>query len=66
MINNEVIANKNEPNESGRATWFVIAWFHLGGGQKKLAELNACLVKKAAVLTIHTEEHEISVATPVN
>ena len=66
MLNSEVIANKNKPTESGRASWFVSAWFHLGGGQKNLAELNVCSVKKAAALTIHMDEPEIPVATPVN
>ena len=66
MLNSEVMADKNKPTELGRASWFVNAWFHLGGGQKKLAELNVCLLKKAAALTIHMEEPEIPVATPVN
>ena len=61
-----MIANKNKPTESGRASWFVNTWFHLGGGQKKLAELNVCSVKKAAALTIYTEEYEIPVTTHVN
>ena len=61
-----VIVDKNKPTESGRISWFVNAWFHLGSGQKKLAELNVCSVEKAAALTIHTEEPEIPVTTPVN
>ena len=61
-----VITNVNKPTATGRASWFVRAWFHLGGGQTDLHELSVSSVKKAAAPVIHEEEHEIPDAIPID
>ena len=42
-LDDEVLSNLNKPTETGRASWCVRAFFILGRGQTKLAELkNFC------------------------
>ena len=40
MLNGEVVNTRNKCTETGRASWFVRARYHLGEGQTKLAEIN--------------------------
>ena len=47
-----VITNVNKPTDTGRASWFVRVWFHLGGGQTKLHKLSVRSVKKSAAPVI--------------
>ena len=61
-----VITNVNKPTATGRASWFVRVWFHLGGGQTKLHELSIRSVKKAVAPVIREEEHEIPDAVPID
>ena len=42
-----VVTNVNIPTSTGRASWFVWVWFHLGGGHTKL--LHATLDRKSVV-----------------
>ena len=50
-----VITNVNITTATGRASWFVLARFHLGGGQTKLHKLSVRSVKKSAAPVIHEE-----------
>ena len=50
-----VVTNVNIPTSTGRASWFVRVWFHLGGGQTKLHELSFRSEKKAPTSVIHEE-----------
>ena len=50
-----VITNVNKPTATGRASWFVRVWFHLGDGQTKLHELSVRSVNKAAASVIREE-----------
>ena len=67
-----VVKNVNIPTSTGRASWFVWVWLHLGGGHTKLHELSVRSVKKAPTPLIHeeeqeiTEEHEIPDAVPID
>ena len=54
-----VVTNFNIPASTGRASWFVRVWFHLGGGHTKLHELSDWSVKKAPTPVIHEEDQEI-------
>ena len=54
-----VVTNVNIPTSTGRASWFVRVWFHLGGGHTKLHELSVRSVKKEPTLIIHEEEQEV-------
>ena len=66
------LTNVNIPTSTGRASWFVRVWFHLGGGHTKLHELIVWSVNKAPTLLIHEEEqdipeeHEIPDAVPID
>jgi hypothetical protein len=66
VLSGEVIETRNNPTESGRASWCVRARYHLGEGQTKLAEINVRSVKKADRPAIRVEEPETPVALPVN
>ena len=55
-----VVTNVNIPTSTGRASWFVRVWFHLGGGHTKLHELSVWSVKKAPTPVIHEEIQEIT------
>ena len=48
-----VVANVNIPTATGRASWVVRVWFHLGGGQTKLHEPIVRSVRKASAPVIH-------------
>ena len=67
-----VVTNVNIPTSTGRASWFVRVWFHLGGGHTKLHELSVRSVKKAPTPVIHeeiqeiTEEQEILDSVPID
>ena len=61
-----VITNVNITTATGRASWFALARFHLGGGQTKLHKLSVCSVKKSAAPLIREEEHEIPDAVPID
>ena len=67
-----VVTNVNIPTTTGRASWFVGVWLHLGGGYTKLHELSVRSVKKAPTPLIHEEkqeipeEHEIPDAVPID
>ena len=65
LLDGEVVNTRNKPTETGRASWFVRAWFHLGEGQTKLAEINVRSVKKADAPIIRLEEPQTPVALPV-
>ena len=54
-----VVTNVNIPTSTGRASWFVRVWFHLGGRHTKLHELSVRSVKKASTPVIHEETQEI-------
>ena len=54
-----VVTNVNIPTSTGRASWFVWVWFHIGGGHTKLHKLSVRSVKKAPTPVIHEEEQEI-------
>ena len=54
-----VITNVNKPTATGRASWFVLVGFRLGGGQTNQHELSVRSVKKAVAPVIHEEEHGI-------
>ena len=56
----------NIPTATGRTSWFVWVWFHLGGGQTKLHELSVRSVKKAAAPVIREEEHDIPDTVPID
>ena len=51
-----VVTNFNIPTSTGRASWFVRVWFHIGGGHTKLHELSVWSVKKSPTPVIHEEE----------
>ena len=55
-----VVTNVNIPTSTGRVSWFVRFWFHLGGGHTKLHELSVWSVKKAPTPVIHEEIQEIT------
>ena len=67
-----VVTNVNIPTSTGRASWFVPVWFHLGGGHTKLHELSVWSVKKESTPLIHEEEqdipeeHEVPDAVPID
>ena len=65
MLDGLVITNVNIPTATGRASWFVRVWFHLGGGQTKLHELSVRSVKKVSAPVIREEEHEIPDVVPI-
>ena len=48
-----VVTNVNIPTSTGRASWFVRVWFHLGGGHTNLHGLSVRPVKKAPTPVIH-------------
>ena len=54
-----VVTNVNIPTATGRASWFVRFWFHIGGGHTKLHELSVWSVKKEPTPVINEEEQEI-------
>ena len=54
-----VVKNVNIPTSTGRASWFVWVWFHLGGGHTNLHELSVRSVKKESIPLIHEEEQEV-------
>ena len=60
-----VVTNTNITTATGRSSWFVRVWFHLGGGQKKLHELSVWSVNKAPTPVIHEEEQDITDAVPI-
>ena len=55
-----VVTSVNIHTSTGRASWFVRVWFHLGGGHTTLHELSVRSVKKAPTPVIHEEEKEIA------
>ena len=54
----------NESTKTGRSGWFARAWFYLGCGQTKLAELDVCSVKKVDDLIICEEEPSDTLPLP--
>ena len=61
-----VVKNVNIPTATGRASWFVQVWFHLGGGHTNLHELSVRHVNKAAAPVIYEKEKEIPDAVPID
>ena len=61
-----VVINVNIPTATGRASWFVQVWFHIGGGHTKLHGLSVWSVKKAPTPVIHEEEQDIPDAVPID
>ena len=59
----EFLDNLNKPTRTGRAIWFVSAWFRLGG-QTKLSELNIKSMKKMNVPIICEEESSDTLTSP--
>ena len=66
VLDSEVMDVVNKRTGTGRASWFVFAWFHLRVGQTKMTKLNVRSVKKADAPVKQFEEPATPVALPVS